>query len=77
MDADDISDPRRLEIEKEYLYEHGECDFVGTRSQFFIKQIGDDEKITGFAKNRSEKTFFFHFLLHIHHVCFGQRHYRK
>lgn len=59
MDADDISDPRRLEIEKEYLDEHRECDFVGTRSQFFIKHIGDDEENYWFCKKPVGENFLF------------------
>ena len=59
MDADDISDPRRLEIEKEYLDEHGECDFVGGRGQFFIQDIGDDQETYWFCKTPKAKDFLF------------------
>ncbi len=59
MDADDISDIRRIERLSEFLDEHTEYDFVGCKGEFFVNQIGDDGEIYWYCRKPESKDFLF------------------
>lgn len=59
MDADDISDPKRLQRQYAYLEKHPKVAFVGCRGAFFVKSIGDDGELYWFCRHPGPKDFLF------------------
>lgn len=59
MDADDISDIRRIERLSEFLDEHTEYDFVGCKGEFLLIRLVMMVKYTGIAENQNQKIFCF------------------
>lgn len=59
MDADDISDLRRIERLSDFLDKHKEYDFVGCKGEFFVNQIGDDGEIYWYCRQPEPKDFLF------------------
>lgn len=59
MDADDLSHPDRLKLQKQFLDSHPEYAFVGTRGQFFIREVGDDPETYWFLAKPQAKDFRF------------------
>lgn len=59
MDADDISDKRRLELQVNYLNEKSETAFVGTKGEMFDKKPGDMAKQYWFVEKPQKRDFLF------------------
>ncbi|MBO5372850.1 MAG: glycosyltransferase family 2 protein [Lachnospiraceae bacterium] len=59
MDADDISAPKRIEKLYNFLEEHQEYDFVGSKGEFFVEKIGDDGELYWYEKAPQPKDFLF------------------
>ncbi len=59
MDADDLSDPNRLQKQYTYLKKHPNVAFVGCRGEFFIQNVGDDGELYWFCRHPKPKDFLF------------------
>lgn len=68
MDADDCSHPQRIEKQREYMEEHPEYGFVGSRGEFFVYGLGDDEECYWFCEEPEPRDFLFS-LPFVHASC--------
>jgi len=59
MDADDLSCPDRLKIQRQYLEQHKEVDFVGCRGKFFVHRPGDDRELYWYCAKPEAEDFLF------------------
>ncbi len=59
MDADDISAKSRLRMQYDYLKQHPDIDFVGSRGEFFVRRIGDDKERYWYCEKPEPKDFLF------------------
>lgn len=58
-DGDDIYPVNRLEVERNYLEQHREYGFVGSRGVFFCREVGDDGENYWFCEKPQPKDFLF------------------
>lgn len=59
MDADDISDPMRMEKLYYFLERHSEYAFAGSRGEYFIRQPGDDGENYWYCRCPKPEDFLF------------------
>ncbi len=41
LDSDDLLHPKKIEVQRQYLLQHGDCDMVFSLDEFFHEHIGD------------------------------------
>lgn len=58
-DGDDIYPDNRLELERNFLEQHREYGFVGSRGEFFCREIGDDGENYWFCEKPQPRDFLF------------------
>lgn len=59
MDADDISSPDRLEKQHQFLEQHRQYAFAGSRGEYFIREPGDDGENYWFCPAPGAEDFLF------------------
>lgn len=59
MDADDVSAKDRLRRQYCFLEMHAEYDFVGSRGEYFVREVGDDRDRALYFRKPKKEDFLF------------------